>query len=75
MLYALHEALSIICETGLENYWRKHQECGEIFWSGLERLGLKPTVEKVENRFCAVTPVALPPDIKMPVLWDQLVQR
>lgn len=75
MLYALHEALAIICETGLENVWRKHKECAEIFWEGLEQIGLKPTVAKVENRFCAVTPVDLPPDVKMPVLWDNLVQR
>ncbi len=39
-LYALHEALLMIWEEGLENVWQRHQEQHEKLKAGLEKLGL-----------------------------------
>ena len=40
MLYALHEALAIVLEEGLENRFRRHKEMHELLAAGLEELGI-----------------------------------
>lgn len=40
-LYALHEALVILHEEGLENSWKRHQRCHEALRAGLEAMGLE----------------------------------
>ena len=37
MLYALHEALRLVAEEGLEARWARHRQCAEQLWAGLER--------------------------------------
>ncbi len=39
-IYALHEALRLVLEEGLERRWARHREAHEQFAAGLERLGL-----------------------------------
>jgi alanine-glyoxylate transaminase / serine-glyoxylate transaminase / serine-pyruvate transaminase len=39
-VYALYEALRIVAEEGLEQRWARHRRVAEMFWSGLEALGL-----------------------------------
>jgi alanine-glyoxylate transaminase/serine-glyoxylate transaminase/serine-pyruvate transaminase len=41
MLYALHEALCIVLEEGLEERFRRHTELHELLRAGLERLGIE----------------------------------
>jgi alanine-glyoxylate transaminase/serine-glyoxylate transaminase/serine-pyruvate transaminase len=42
MLYALHEALRLVLEEGLEERWLRHQEIGAELLSALEERGFRP---------------------------------
>ena len=40
MLYALHEALAMVLEEGLEARWRRHREMHDLLRAGLKDLGI-----------------------------------
>jgi alanine-glyoxylate transaminase/serine-glyoxylate transaminase/serine-pyruvate transaminase len=40
MIYALHQALSLVLEEGLENRWMRHERNGRALQAGLEAMGL-----------------------------------
>ena len=40
MSYALHEALRLVVQEGLENRWRRHQQNHVLLKEGLKSLGL-----------------------------------
>jgi alanine-glyoxylate transaminase / serine-glyoxylate transaminase / serine-pyruvate transaminase len=42
MLYALHEALRLVLEEGLEARWRRHEQVGAELLSALEDRGFRP---------------------------------
>jgi alanine-glyoxylate transaminase / serine-glyoxylate transaminase / serine-pyruvate transaminase len=58
-LYALHEALLILKEEGIENSWKRHKKNGEKLVIELEKIGLKPFV-KVDERLPQLTSVSVP---------------
>lgn len=41
MNYALHEALRLVLEEGLEQRWKRHERMHQLLRKGIERLGLK----------------------------------
>src|SRR4051812_48526235 len=41
MLFALHEALAIVLEEGLDNRFKRHREMHELLRSGLRELGIE----------------------------------
>ncbi len=45
LLYALHEALLLVHEEGLDAAWRRHAEAHRHLCDGLERLGLELAVD------------------------------
>lgn len=49
-LSPVREALSIVSEEGLESLWARHLAAHNQLWEGLSSLGLKPFVEKEEDR-------------------------
>lgn len=59
MNYALREALRLIAEEGLEARWNRHQENAELFWDGLQELGLECHVER-DYRLPSLTTVRVP---------------
>jgi alanine-glyoxylate transaminase/serine-glyoxylate transaminase/serine-pyruvate transaminase len=61
-LYALHEALLILKEEGIENSWKRHKANGEKLVQELEKIGLKPFV-KEEERLPQLTSVTVPEGI------------
>lgn len=61
-LYALHEALVILQEEGLENAWQRHAENHNAFAAGIEALGLSFVV-KPEYRLPQLNAVAFPESI------------
>lgn len=61
-LYALHEALVILQEEGLENAWQRHRENHIAFAAGIEALGLSFVV-KPEYRLPQLNAVAFPESI------------
>jgi alanine-glyoxylate transaminase/serine-glyoxylate transaminase/serine-pyruvate transaminase len=45
-IFALHEALNLVLEEGLENRWKRHKEVHEYLCNKLEGLGFRFVVEK-----------------------------
>jgi len=45
-LYGLHESLVMLCEEGLENSWKRHQQNHQLLRDGLSELGINYLVEK-----------------------------
>jgi alanine-glyoxylate transaminase/serine-glyoxylate transaminase/serine-pyruvate transaminase len=41
MNYALHEALRLVMEEGLENRWHRHEQTHQALRSGLSKMGLE----------------------------------
>ena len=59
MIYALHEALALIAEEGLEARTTRHLKNGEALQRGLEAMGLVLHVQK-EYRASSMTTVRIP---------------
>jgi alanine-glyoxylate transaminase/serine-glyoxylate transaminase/serine-pyruvate transaminase len=62
LYYALREALRLVAEEGLAARWDRHRLVAEVFWSGLEELGLTPHVA-LEHRLPSLTTVRVPDGI------------
>jgi alanine-glyoxylate transaminase / serine-glyoxylate transaminase / serine-pyruvate transaminase len=45
-IFALHEALNLVLEEGLENRWKRHKEVHEYLCNKLEALGFRFVVEQ-----------------------------
>jgi len=59
MFYALREALAVIAEEGVENRWRRHRQCHELFVQGLEDMGLRMHVAE-DQRIWTLNTVSVP---------------
>jgi len=57
--YALYEALRIVEEEGLENRWQRHRDNAQLFWDGLQAMGLTPHVAP-EIRLPSLSTVRVP---------------
>ena len=62
-LYALHEALLILKEEGIENAWARHQRHHQALKAGLEAMGLKYLVQE-PYRLPQMNAVHIPDAIK-----------
>jgi len=62
-IYALHKALSIVLEEGLENRWKRHQEVHQYLKKSLEGSGFTYLV-KPANRLPNLNAVYLPKKVK-----------
>jgi alanine-glyoxylate transaminase/serine-glyoxylate transaminase/serine-pyruvate transaminase len=63
LIYALHEALRIVLEEGLEASWERHRQNQAALIAGLEAMGIRPFVENPEDRLPTVTSVWIPAGI------------
>lgn len=62
MIYALHEALALIAEEGLETRFQRHIRNGSALHAGLEAMGL--TLHAQEgHRLSVLTSVRIPPGV------------
>jgi alanine-glyoxylate transaminase/serine-glyoxylate transaminase/serine-pyruvate transaminase len=59
LIYALHEALRLIQEEGLQERFARHQKCGDLLKAGLTDLGLELFGDP-ENRLPMLTCVLIP---------------
>ncbi|MEY3322489.1 MAG: serine-pyruvate aminotransferase AgxT [Bacteroidota bacterium] len=62
-LYALHEALRLLCIEGLENAWNRHREMHLLLLDGLQNLGFTFLVDE-PFRLPQLNAVLLPPGIE-----------
>ena len=74
LFYALHEALSLIEEEGLDNRLQRHRRAHEQFVSGIERMGLKMLVAP-EHRILNLNTPCVPDGIDDAKVRSQLLQR
>jgi len=72
-LYALHEALLMLKEEGLENVWARHRANYEALRDGLQAMGLEFLV-KEENRLPQISTVKVPEGVSEPQLRAELLK-
>ncbi len=63
LVYALREGLRLVSEEGLEARWARHRENAEMFWDGLEAMGLALHVADPDRRIPSLTTVRVPEDV------------
>jgi alanine-glyoxylate transaminase/serine-glyoxylate transaminase/serine-pyruvate transaminase len=75
LYYAVHEALAIIEEEGLQNRWERHRRAGRHLVAGLERLGFKAFVREPGNRIPSMNTVVPPPGVNDVQLRERLLNE
>lgn len=73
-LYALHEALLMLDEEGIENVWARHRRNHLALRAGLESLGLELVVPEAE-RLPQLNAVAVPSGVDEAALRGRLLTR
>jgi len=73
-LYALHEALTIVKEEGLENSWARHQHNHLALKAGLETLGIEFIVAEAD-RLPQLNAVSIPDGIDDAALRSQMLNE
>jgi alanine-glyoxylate transaminase / serine-glyoxylate transaminase / serine-pyruvate transaminase len=63
LIYAVHEAMRIVLEEGIEAGWERHRQNQAALIAGLEAMGLRMFVESPEDRLPTVTCVYIPAGI------------
>ncbi|MFH1032547.1 MAG: alanine--glyoxylate aminotransferase family protein [Chloroflexota bacterium] len=74
MVYALHEALTLIADEGLEARNRRHLSHGAAFHSGLEAMGLKLFAQE-GHRACSLTTVGVPTGVDAARVAQRLLKE
>ncbi len=62
LFYALHEALALIADEGLEARWQRHLRNGSALHAGLEAMGLTLHAQQ-GHRLSSLTSVRVPPGV------------
>ena len=73
-MYALHEALNLLQEEGLENRWARTKETAELLYQKLENLGFKMLVAP-ENRLPTLTTAILPEGVEEAPMRKKLLTK
>ncbi len=73
MLYALHEALTILQEEGLENSWARHRRNHDALRAGFEAMGLSFVVD-AKHRLPQLNAVSVPDGIDEAAVRSQLLR-
>ena len=74
MMYALHEALGIVAEEGLEQRELRHRAVSELFCRGLAQIGLEPLVPE-EFRAPMLVTVKVPEGVDEAKVRKALLDR
>ena len=73
LIYALHEALRLVQEEGLQERFARHQKCGDLLKTGLTQLGLELFGDP-ENRLPMLTCVMIPDGVDDATVRGRLLQ-
>ena len=71
-LYALHEALVIVQEEGIENSWKRHAENHKALRAGIEAMGLSFVVPE-DERLPQLNAVSIPDGVDEAVVRGRLL--
>jgi alanine-glyoxylate transaminase/serine-glyoxylate transaminase/serine-pyruvate transaminase len=74
MIFALHEALRLILEEGLEARFARHERHHRALVEGLEAMGLEMLVES-EYRLPMLNTVKIPPEVEDQAVRQTLLER
>ena len=74
-MYALREGLRLVVEEGLNERWARHQANAELFWDGLEAMGLSCHVQNPANRIPALTTVRVPDGVDAKAVAGRLLNE
>lgn len=74
MIYALHEALALVLDEGLENRWARHERNGRALQAGLEAMGLVLHADAA-HRLPVLTTVRIPDGVDDMAVRGALVDR
>jgi alanine-glyoxylate transaminase/serine-glyoxylate transaminase/serine-pyruvate transaminase len=74
MIYALHQALALVLEEGLEARWARHERNGRALQSGLEALGLVLHAD-AGHRLPVLTTVRIPEGVNDMEVRGALLKR
>lgn len=72
MNYGIREALRLVAEEGLPERWDRHRRNAELFWEGLEELGLKCHVP-LNFRLPTLTTVVIPEGVDGKIVTRKLL--
>jgi alanine-glyoxylate transaminase/serine-glyoxylate transaminase/serine-pyruvate transaminase len=75
LIYALHEALRMLLEEGLEASWERHRQNQVALIAGLEAMGLSLFVQNPADRLTTVTSVNIPSGIDGAKVRGRLLQE
>ena len=75
LIYALHEAMRIVLEDGLETRWERHRVNQLALVAGAEAMGLEMFVENPQDRLVTVTAVKIPVGIDDVKFRNQLLDE
>ena len=73
-LYALHEALVILQEEGIDNAWQRHQENHRALRAGIEAMGLSFVVNE-SDRLPQLNAVSIPEGVDDAAVRNQLLNN
>ena len=73
LIYALHEALRLIQQEGLQERFARHQKCGDLLKDGLRDLGLELFGDP-ENRLPMLTCVMIPDGVDDAAVRGRLLE-
>lgn len=74
MVYALHEALALVLDEGLENRWARHEKNGRALQAGLEAMGLVLHADEA-YRLPVLTTVRIPDGVNDGEVRGALLKR
>lgn len=75
LIYALHEAMRLTIEEGLEVRWERHRVNQQALIAGVEAMGLELLVKNPKERLVTVTPVMIPAGIDDVEFRNQLLDE
>ena len=72
MNYALHEALRMVLEEGLEQAWQRHRQVHEAFVVEMRRLEIEPAIDEPAIRAPMINTVRIPEGADDPKIRQRL---
>lgn len=73
-IYALHEALRLVLEEGLEARWARHSEAGEYLQRRIAELGLEPLADPA-HQLAPLTAIRVPEGVDGKLVQSRLLAR